>query len=94
MRPRSKSTALELFAAFSAQIPLLTRADLESAIDDLRASPGWARALIHARRQALAIGLREADMETAALPDVADEDATAFDRDSPGDATAPAWQGS
>ena len=57
-----KPTALELFAAFAAQLPLLTREDLASAVDDLRASPGWRRALAHARLQADAIGLKEGDL--------------------------------
>jgi hypothetical protein len=55
----TKPTALELFAAYTAQLPLLTREDLEATVDDLRQSPAWARALRHARLQAKAIGLEE-----------------------------------
>jgi hypothetical protein len=52
-----KATPLELFAAYAAQLPLLTRSDLEATVDDLRQSPGWTRAIHHARRQAEAFGL-------------------------------------
>jgi hypothetical protein len=58
-----KPTTFELFAAFAAQLPLLTREDLESTVADLRQRPGWQRAIVHARLQAIAIGLREDDLD-------------------------------
>ena len=50
-------TVLELFAAFAAQLPLLTRDDLASTVDAMRASTGFRRMMQHAREQADAIGL-------------------------------------
>jgi hypothetical protein len=70
-----KPTALELFAAFAAQLPLLTRDDLASAVEDLRASPGWRRALAHARLQADAIGLKEGDLGDTPTDPAAQSDA-------------------
>ena len=64
-KPSLEPTTLELFAAFAAQLPLLTREDLASAVEDLRASPGWRRALVHARLQAAAIGLKGDDFGEA-----------------------------
>ena len=56
--PTTKSpTVLELFAAFAAQLPLLTQADLASTVDAMRASTGFRRMMQHAREQAEAIGL-------------------------------------
>jgi hypothetical protein len=72
----SKATPLELFAVFAAQLPLLTRKDLEAVLEDLRESPGWARAMSHARLQAEAIGLRE-ELESAPEIAVLDPDPSA-----------------
>ena len=69
-----KPTALELFAAFAAQLPLLTREALASAVDDLRASPGWTRTLAHARLQADAIGLKEEDLGDVAADPAGESD--------------------
>lgn len=56
--PTAKTpTALELFAAFAAQLPLLTQADLASTVDAMRASTGFRRMMQHGREQAEAIGL-------------------------------------
>ena len=60
-----KPTSFELFAAFAAQLPLLTREDLETTVADLRGSPAWARVLLHARTQARAMGLTDEDFEAA-----------------------------
>jgi len=59
-------TAFELFAAFAAQLPILSREDLANAVDDLRQTPNWPRALAHARLQACALGLDESDFDPLA----------------------------
>ncbi len=53
----NKPTVLELFAAFAAQLPLLTHEDLKFTVDAMRGSASFRRMLQHAREQALAIGL-------------------------------------
>jgi hypothetical protein len=52
-----RASSFELFAAFAAQFPLLTRDDLESIVELERGSPSWERAVAHARQQAAALGL-------------------------------------
>jgi hypothetical protein len=51
-------TAFELFAAFAAQFPILTREELEATVLVERGGPSWARVMAHAREQAEALGLR------------------------------------
>lgn len=59
---------LELFAVFAAQLPLLTREDLEVSVRMMRAGPGWTRTLQHARVQAAILGLAlEEDLEDERL---------------------------
>ncbi len=62
-KPTPKPTRLELFAAFTAQFPLLTRDDLEAQVEAMRGSSAFTRMLAHARIQAEAIGLTEADLD-------------------------------
>jgi hypothetical protein len=57
MRSSKTPTILELFAAFAAQLPLLTQDDLASTVEAMRASTGFRRMMVHAREQADAIGL-------------------------------------
>jgi hypothetical protein len=61
---------LELFAVFAAQLPLLTREDLEHGVRNMRSAPGWNRALSHAKLQAdiLGLDLRDGDDAIAREP--------------------------
>ncbi len=81
MPPAKKPTILELFAAFAAQLPLLTKDDLASTVEAMRASSGFRRMMQHAREQAEAIGLPTELLDRpidagAASEDEADEPAS------------------
>jgi hypothetical protein len=69
------TTRLEIFAAFVALFPLLSREDLEATVEMLRGSPGYARALEHARIQAAEMGLSDALLETTTTVNAADFEA-------------------
>ncbi len=66
MPPTTKPTVLELFAAFAAQLPLLTHEDLKFTVDAMRGSASFRRMLQHAREQALAIGLTPEHLDQTA----------------------------
>jgi hypothetical protein len=66
MKPTTKPTVLELFAAFAAQLPLLTHEDLKFTVDAMRGSASFRRMLQHAREQAVAIGLSPDKLDQAA----------------------------
>ena len=85
--PTKDPTILELFAAFAAQLPLLTRDDLVFTVDAMRGSASFRRMMQHAREQAVAIGLppellerlvhREDDTSSAEAADEDDEPSSA-----------------
>ncbi len=71
MKPTTEPTVLELFAAFAAQLPLLTHEDLKFTVDAMRGSASFRRMLEHAREQAVAIGLSPDQLDQPANPPAA-----------------------